>query len=160
MKDYYKILETNKNASQEEIKQKYRELAKKWHPDANGNGEESEEKFKDIAEAYSVLSSPAKRKEYDDESRFQSSYSRNTHRSYGNASWQEAEEEAPFYTFYYTSNDSKRKTPKDSGSILKGVFQIIVGIILFPLPGFFPLLGLYALFSGVKNIRRALKYLF
>ena len=56
MKDYYKILEINKDASQDEIKQKYRELAKKWHPDANGNSKESEEKFNDIAEAYSVLS--------------------------------------------------------------------------------------------------------
>lgn len=159
MKDYYKILETNKNASQEEIKQKYRELAKRWHPDANGNSRESEEKFKDIAEAYSVLSSPVKRKEYDDRSSFHSSYSKKTQSSYGNASWQ-TEQEAPFYTFYYTSNSEERKTRKDSGSILKGVFQIIVGVILFPLPGFFPLLAIYALFSGVMNIKRAIKYLF
>jgi len=158
MKDYYKILETNKNASQEEIKQKYRELAKKWHPDANGNSRESEEKFKDIAEAYSVLSSPVKRREYDDESIFQSSYARRTQRPYEQARWQ-TEEETPFYTFYYTSGNSK-KTHRGSGSVLKGVFQIIVGVILFPLPGFFPLLGLYALFAGVMNIRRSLKQLF
>ena len=48
MQDYYKILELSKDASQEEIKQNYRALAKKWHPDANGNSAESEEKFKAI----------------------------------------------------------------------------------------------------------------
>ncbi len=164
MKDYYKVLELNKNASQEEIKQKYRELAKKWHPDANGNSRESEEKFKDIAEAYSVLSSPVKRKEYDDESVFQNSYKRSQssyrkpHYPYEDDSWQ-TEEGMPFYTFYYTSNKSK-ETHKDSGSILKGIFQIIVGIILVPLPGFFPFLGVYALYSGIMNVRRAIKYRF
>lgn len=157
MKDYYKILETNKNASQEEIKMKYRELAKKWHPDANGNSREAEEKFKDIAEAYSVLSSPVKRKEYDDFV-FQDSYVRRAQHPRQEARWQR-EEETPFYTFYYTSNNRK-KTHKGATSILKGVFQIIVGLILFPLPGFFPLLGLYALFVGVMNIRRSLKQLF
>ena len=155
MKDYYKILEINKNASQDEIKQKYRELAKKWHPDANGNSRESEEKFKDIAEAYSVLSSPIKRREYDDEIIFQNSYTKRTQHSYEDSS---RHTEEPFYTFYYTSNKN-RKTHKNSGSILKGVFQIIVGFILLTFPGFFPFLGIYALFSGITNIKRAVKYL-
>ena len=158
MKDYYKILETSKNASQEEIKQKYRELAKRWHPDANGNSREAEEKFKDIAEAYSVLSSPTKRREYDDSSVFQQFYTRRPQYSYEQDSWH-AEEEAPFYTFYYTS-DKTKKEHESSGSILKGLLQIVVGFILFPLPGFFPFLGVYAVFSGVMNIKRSLKRLF
>ena len=153
MKDYYKILQINKDASQEEIKQKYRELAKKWHPDANGNSREAEEKFKDIAEAYSILSSPSKRREYDDKSIFNDSYNtRKTYSSYDENIWTN-EEEKPFYTFYYTSN---KKRNESSGSILKGLFQIIVGIILFPLPGFFPFLGIYAVFSGIMNIKRAI----
>ncbi|MGP1440641.1 MAG: DnaJ domain-containing protein [Treponema sp.] len=157
MKDYYKILETNKSASQEEIKQKYRELAKKWHPDANGNSKESEERFKDIAEAYSVLSSPDKKREYD-ESIFQNSYTRRSQGTYQNSSWN-TEEETPFYTFYYTSNKSKKKN-ENSGSILKGLFQIVVGIVLFRLPGFFPFLGIYSIFSGIINIKRVIKLMF
>lgn len=156
MKDYYKVLETNKNASQEEIKQKYRQLAKRWHPDANGNSREAEEKFKDISEAYSVLSSPVKRKEYDEASSFQNSYTRREYQSsYGREQWQ-SEEEPPFYTFYYTSNKTDRRR-ENSGSILKGLLQIVVGVILFPLPGFFPFLGIYAVFSGIVNIKRAIK---
>lgn len=61
-KDYYKILEVEKNASKEEIKKSFRKLAAKYHPDKSG-GDES--KFKDISEAYEVLSDPEKRKKYD-----------------------------------------------------------------------------------------------
>ena len=63
MKDYYKILGVNKNASQQEIKNAYRHLAKKHHPDATGQA--NDEQFKDIQEAYSTLSDPEKRSDYD-----------------------------------------------------------------------------------------------
>eukprot|EP01004_Peranema_trichophorum_P005321 NODE_4185_length_1211_cov_76.835478_g3687_i0.p1 GENE.NODE_4185_length_1211_cov_76.835478_g3687_i0~~NODE_4185_length_1211_cov_76.835478_g3687_i0.p1 ORF type:complete len:313 (-),score=86.67 NODE_4185_length_1211_cov_76.835478_g3687_i0:218-1156(-) len=64
--DYYKVLGLKKDASQKDIKKAYRKLAMKWHPDKNpDNKEESEEKFKKIAEAYQVLSNDEKRKEYD-----------------------------------------------------------------------------------------------
>jgi molecular chaperone DnaJ len=64
-KDYYNILGVDKNASESEIKKSYRKLSKEYHPDLNPNNKESEEKFKDIAEAYSVLSDPEKRSNYD-----------------------------------------------------------------------------------------------
>jgi len=64
MKDYYEILGVSRNASLDEIKQKYRELALKYHPDRNKD-KNAEEKFKEINEAYAVLSDPEKRKEYD-----------------------------------------------------------------------------------------------
>ena len=68
MKNYYEILEVNKKASQETISKVYKFLAKKYHPDANpDNKQEAEEKFKEISEAYEILSNEEKRKEYDEE---------------------------------------------------------------------------------------------
>ena len=65
-KDYYKILELDKNATYEEIKKSYRKLALKYHPDKNiDNKEFCEEKFKDISEAYQILSDPENRYKYD-----------------------------------------------------------------------------------------------
>ncbi|MEN6510928.1 MAG: DnaJ domain-containing protein, partial [Chloroherpetonaceae bacterium] len=55
-KDYYKVLGVSKNATLEEIKAAYKELAKKYHPDKNKQDPKAEEKFKEINEAYQVLS--------------------------------------------------------------------------------------------------------
>lgn len=64
-KDYYKILEVNKSSSQDEIKKSYRKLAMKYHPDKNPDDKQSEEKFKECAEAFEVLSDPQKKQQYD-----------------------------------------------------------------------------------------------
>lgn len=64
-KDYYQILEINKDATPEEVKKSYRKLAKKYHPDANPGDKYAEERFKDINESYEVLSDEVKRKKYD-----------------------------------------------------------------------------------------------
>jgi curved DNA-binding protein CbpA len=66
MKDYYKTLEVPENAGDEELRKAFRKLAFKYHPDKNiGREKEAEEKFKDINEAYAVLSDQAKRQQYD-----------------------------------------------------------------------------------------------
>ncbi len=65
MKDYYKTLGVSSDASQEEIKKAFRQLALKYHPDHNPNNKTSEDKFKEINEAYSCLGDPQKRANYD-----------------------------------------------------------------------------------------------
>ena len=64
-RDYYEILGLKKNATSAELKKAFRKLARKYHPDVNPNDKASEQKFKEMNEAYEVLSDPKKRKQYD-----------------------------------------------------------------------------------------------
>lgn len=64
-RDYYEVLGVGKNASAADIKRAYRKLAKKYHPDTNPNNKHAEERFKEVSEAYDILSDEEKRKMYD-----------------------------------------------------------------------------------------------
>src|SRR5437868_1057196 len=65
-KDYYSTLGVAKTATEKEIKQAYRKLARKHHPDVNPGDKSAESRFKDLNEAYEVLGDPEKRKKYDE----------------------------------------------------------------------------------------------
>ena len=69
-KDYYKILDIPEFSTSEEIKQAYRKLARKWHPDVAGNTPDVIAKFKEINEAYEILSEKTKKADYDTARRF------------------------------------------------------------------------------------------
>lgn len=109
MKDYYKILEVNKEASPEIIAKVYKILAKKYHPDLQDdiNRSEAEEKFKEVAEAYEILSNEEKRKEYDQQletMQQENSIDKNDYESLRNYCIQLENELNQLKSIYYSDN--------------------------------------------------------
>lgn len=86
-KDYYKVLGVDRQASEDQIKRAYRDLAKKYHPDKNPGDKAAEEKFKSINEAYEVLKDPKKRQRYDQLGESYSSWQQGGHQ--GNFNWED-----------------------------------------------------------------------
>jgi len=111
-KDYYNILGVSRNASEREIKQAYRRLARKYHPDVNPNDKSAEAKFKEINEAYEVLSDKETRQKYD---------------RYGER-WQyadqfaQAQRQTPFWDFGPAGAQSFRFEEADLGSLFGDLF--------------------------------------
>lgn len=173
MKDYYSILGVTNTASDEEIKKAYRNLAFKYHPDRNAGNKSAEENFKEVSEAYAVLSDADKRREYDEmissasysTSSFNQGYSENDSRGNANfgsedAFWEWFSKNASSryeHTYYYS--DNRKRTPRTKLdiilSLLLKAFQIYLGVTLFKISIFFipigPLICLWMIFSGVTS---------
>ena len=64
-KDYYEVLGVDKKATDQDLKKAFRSLARKYHPDKNPDDEEAESRFKEVQEAYAILSNPEQRRQYD-----------------------------------------------------------------------------------------------
>lgn len=126
-RDYYTVMGVSKTASEEEIKKAFRKLAVKFHPDKNPGNKESEEKFKELNQAYEVLSDPEKRKKYDrygenwnrmEENQFGGSGAsgRNSGRTYkyeGNpADFGEGTDFSDLFESFFSSSGSKQKKRK------------------------------------------------
>lgn len=159
LKDYYEILGVERNATEDEIKKAYRTLAFKYHPDRNPDDKNAETKFKEINDAYQVLSDAAKRSDYDrygfqSENPF-SRYSSYENQNYGYRRPQYEYYENPFEsedTFwswfsggadesgnernYYQWTSQKRRQTKRTkdqlfGAVVLGVLQAVFGTFLF-----------------------------
>ena len=113
-KDYYKILElTNEKATAEQIKQAYREQAKKYHPDINTKNQFAEERFKDINEAYKVLSNPTSRKKYD--KMWNTHVGRKRHTSYEESKRDKGSIFSDFFNMFFGENSENNEIKKEPG---------------------------------------------
>lgn len=189
MNDYYSILGISKNATQEEIKKAYRNLAFKYHPDRNPDDKQAEEKFKKISEAYDTLGDEKKRAEYD---RFgsagtsynsENSYYQNSYQNY----YQQQSYSDPFgsedsfwqwfnssagqnsrrnSSYYYEYGNSQKNYSKKSlwTEFFMKVGQIFIGLFFFRFSWiiipFGPLLCLGLLATGISGAVRVLRMIF
>jgi molecular chaperone DnaJ len=183
VKNYYEVLGISKTASADEIKKAYRNLAFKYHPDRNSGDKVAEEKFKEINEAYDVLSDEKKRADYDsfgtsnsrysgtnnsynrnndftNEETFWNWFNGNTSNSYGNNN--------TYRNYYYQSTNSYNKkedyVSKKSlfKTLLYKILQVFVGLfltnVLWIIPfGFIICIGI--IINGVLGAGKALKAL-
>lgn len=182
MSDYYTILGVSRNASAEEIKKAYRNLAFKYHPDRNPDDKAAEEKFKQISEAYDVLGDERKRADYDRFGAAASSYS-NADQSYQNSYYQKSYSNGnPFGTddafWQWFSNSDREKSwgpyyeykePERKPAGLKDLWvefflkvgQIFVGFFLFKIFWFLipfgPIICLGLIGTGFSGAAKALR---
>jgi len=112
-KDYYSILGISRNASEREIKQAYRKLARQYHPDVNSGDKSAEAKFKQINEAYEVLSDKEKRWKYD---QFGDQW------QYADQFAQARRQQTPVWDFNQAGGQSFRFEEADLGSLFDGLF--------------------------------------
>lgn len=124
MKDYYQILGVPRSSSDEEIKKSYRRLAKQFHPDVNKGSKTAEEKFKDISEAYNVLSDPKQRKQYDMFGQAGPGFDPSQWQSAGGAGWPGAGAWSSDDGVHYTYSSGNAGDMGDLGDIFGDLFGL------------------------------------
>nr|WP_303935632.1 DnaJ domain-containing protein [Treponema denticola] len=171
MENYYSILNVPNTANEDQIKQAYRALAMKYHPDKNPDNKIAEEKFKRISEAYSVLSDYQKRKEYDlsMSNPFSSSGRTYTHDQNTNPFGDDIFSSNWWKNWRNVRNENAKKKEKISRSeafriLIRGIILTIVGLLLFKsiifLGIFGFLLALSIVTEGVLRIRKGYMAIF
>jgi molecular chaperone DnaJ len=133
-KDYYELLGVKKGASQDELKSAFRQLARKYHPDLNPGNKESEEKFKEINEAYQVLSDPQKRTQYDELGH--AAFKPGDFAGYRTTSFDDLFRDIGFGDIFNAFSGSSRRTRRRAGADLRYDIEI----------------SLNDAFSGLKNV--------
>lgn len=189
MSDYYSVLGISKNATQEEIKKAYRNLAFKYHPDRNPDDKTAEEKFKKISEAYDVLGDEKKRAEYDQfgsastNYNSENSYYQNNYQNYyqrqaysdpfgsedsfwqwfNSSAGQNSGRNTNYYYEYRKTEQSYSKKSLWTEFFMK-IGQIFIGLFFFRFSWiiipFGPLLCLGLLVTGFTGAVRALRLIF
>ena len=146
MKDYYEILGVSETSSKDEIKKAFRSLAKKYHPDRNGNDENAIKKFQEVNEAYEVLSNEDSKKSYDEKkANFKNAHKRKNENSKNNKTDNDFSEKtrskkesmedlnqyfANFFCFDPTSNNinkdklKKQDNPIDTSNMFESFFKM------------------------------------
>ncbi|BBK76086.1 MULTISPECIES: J domain-containing protein [Clostridium] len=146
MKDYYKILGVSETSSKDEIKKAFRSLAKKYHPDRNGNDENAIKKFQEVNEAYEVLSNEDSKKSYDEKkTNFKNAHKKKNENSKNNKTDNDFSEKtrskkesmedlnqyfANFFGFDPTSNNinkdklKKQDNPIDTSNMFESFFKM------------------------------------
>lgn len=146
MKDYYKILGVSETSSKDEIKKAFRSLAKKYHPDRNGNDENAIKKFQEVNEAYEVLSNEDSKKSYDEKkTNFKNAHNKKNENSKNNKTDNDFSEKtrskkesmedlnqyfANFFGFDPTSNNinkdklKKQDNPIDTSNMFESFFKM------------------------------------
>lgn len=168
--DYYEMLGVSKTAAEEEIKKAYRAKALQYHPDKNQGNAAAEEMFKKINEAYSVLSDPAKRAQYDNGGSFTQQYQPYTRQNpFTHQTSGTAHEDGTRFGTHYTWTFYERPEPepesryediprkKGIGALIAGLLYFWFGLLTLSMPlGILSLfIGIPLLVRGVKNLKRA-----
>lgn len=181
MKNYYDILGVSKDSSAEEIKKAYRNLAFKYHPDRNPGDKTAEDKFKEINEAYDVLSDSKKRADYNSFGTSNSYNSRTTNTGYQSNNFTDEEtfwnwfnagssssNNERYRNYYYHSTNSynKKDEPVTRRSLfstfLYKIVQVFVGLFLTNILGIIPfgfIICIGIIVNGVIGAGKALKAL-
>ena len=170
MSDYYEILGLPRDAGQDQIKKAYRELALKYHPDQNPDDLVAEEKFKKLSQAYSVLSDPNKKSQYDlggyqDESMRQEQWRRAAGNPWGYGEENPWGQQTWTWTSSQNSGQNSQWTRKEAFELLlRSVLSLLAGVVLFRFSFFFGIFGILicvgAIGRGFMNTLRAIRLLF